>query len=61
MCFLWQGLSDGTILFEDVTLTMNVDLLLKNFNICYDFSILWEKAFIFGMSNTYDETFLMVP
>ena len=33
MCSLWQGLSDGIINFERVTLTVTFDLLFKNFNI----------------------------
>ena len=39
---------------------MTFDLLLKNFNICQNFFILWDKAFIFGMSVHYDEVFTMV-
>ena len=33
MCSLWQSLSNGTINFERVTLTVTFDLLFKNFNI----------------------------
>ena len=33
MCSLWQGLSNGTINFEHVTLTVTFDLLFKHFNI----------------------------
>ena len=32
MCFLWQDLSHGTVIFDLVTLTLKFDLLLKNFN-----------------------------
>ena len=60
MCTLWQGLSNGTINFELVTLTVTFDLLLKNFNICHKFFILWDKAFIFGSCVPYDEAFPMV-
>ena len=61
MCTLWQDLSDGTINFEHVTLTMTFDLLLKNFNIGHNFLILWDKVFIFGMCVPYDKAFPMVP
>ena len=54
-------LSNGTIHFEHVTFTVNFDLLLKNFNIGHNFSILWDKAFIFGMCVPYDKAFQMVP
>ena len=40
---------------------MTFDQLLKNFNICHNFFILGDKAFIFGMSVPYDEAFPMVP
>ena len=36
MYFLWQDLLRGTVIFHLVTLTLKVDLLLRNFNIdCY--------------------------
>ena len=54
-------LSNGTIDFELVTLTVTFDLLLKNFNIGHNFYILWDKAFIFGMCIPYDKTFLTEP
>ena len=34
---LWQDLSPRTILFDLVTLSLKFDLLLKIFNICYNF------------------------
>ena len=40
---------------------MTFDLLLKNFNICHNFFILSDKAFIFGMSGPCDEAFAIVP
>ena len=61
MYTLWQDLSDGTINFEHVTLTVTFDLLLKNFNIGHNFFIIWDKAFIFGMCVPYDKAFEMVP
>ena len=50
-----------TALFEHVTLTVTFDLLLKNFNIGRNFSMVRERAFIFGMCVPYDEAFLTVP
>ena len=61
MCTLWQDLSNGTINFEHVTLTVTFDLLLKNFNIGHNLFILWDKAFIFGMCVPCDKAFPMVP
>ena len=60
VCSLWQGLSNGTII-EHVTLTVTFLPTLKNFNIGHNFFILWDKAFIFGMSVRYDEAFSNVP
>ena len=34
---------------ENVTLTVTFDLLLKNFNIGHNFSIIRDRAFIFGI------------
>ena len=59
MCSLWQDLSDGTINFEHVTLTMTFDLLLKN--IGHNFFILRDGALIFGMCVPYDKAFPLVP
>ena len=39
MCSLWQHLSDGTIDFEHVTLTVTFDLHLENF-VCHTFGLL---------------------
>ena len=61
MYTLWQDLSDVTINFEHVTLTGTFDLLLKNFNVGYNFFILWDKAFIFDMCVPFDKVFPMVP
>ena len=47
VCSLWQGLSNGTINFNRVTLHVTFDLLLKkkNFNIGHNFFILRDRAF----------------
>ena len=37
VCTLWQDLSNRTINFEHVTLTVTFDLFLKNFNIGHTF------------------------
>ena len=60
MCSLWQGLSDGTINFELVTLTVIFDLLLKNFNIGHNLFLVRDRAFIFGMGIPYDKAFLII-
>ena len=61
MCFLWQDLSHGTIIFDLVTLTVKFDLLLKNFNIGNNFQTRNDRAFIFHMCISYDKTFHMKP
>ena len=61
MWTLWQDLSNGTINFELVTLTVTFDLLLKNFNIGHNFFIVRDRAFIFGMWIPYDKTFPTEP
>ena len=45
------------------TCDLDCDLLptFENFNIGHYFFILWDKAFIFGMSVPYDEAFSIVP
>ena len=59
------NLSDGTIDFEHVTLTVTFDLHLENF-VCHTFGLLITfftfrgGAFIFGMCVPYDNTFPMV-
>ena len=70
-CSLWQGLSNGTINVERVTLTVTFALLLKNFNIDHNFfilkdrpfifGILKDRAFIFGICVPYDKAFPIVP
>ena len=57
---LWQELSNGTINFELVTLTVTFDLHLKKFNISHNFFILGDRAFIFDMCDHYDKTFQTV-
>ena len=54
-------LSDGTINFEHVTLTVTFDLILKNFNICHNFFILRDGALIYGMCVPFDKAFPLVP
>ena len=61
MCSILQGLADGTMNFENVTLTVTFDLLLKNINIGHNFSIIRDSAFIFGMCVSYDKAFPTVP
>ena len=58
---MWQGFFNGAIDFECVTLTMTFDLLFQNFNIGYNFFILSDRVFIFGMCDPYDKTFQTVP
>ena len=57
------SLSFGTINFEHVTFTVTFDLLLKKktFNIGHHIFILRDGAFIFGMCVSYDMDFPMVP
>ena len=52
--------SDSNMSFEHVNLNMTFDLLLKNFNIGYNFFILRDRAFIFGMCVPCDKAFLTV-
>ena len=56
-----KSLSDGTINFEHVTLTVTCDLLLKNLNIGYNFFILRDGALIFCMCVPYDKVFPLAP
>ena len=45
MYSFWQELSYGTIIFDLVTLTLNFDLLLKNFNLgCYLVKVAARRA-----------------
>ena len=43
------------------TLTLKVDLLLKNFNIGYNVNTIRGRAFIFHMCIPNDKTFHMIP
>ena len=62
VCSLWQGLSDSSILFQHVTLTVTYNLLLKNFNIGGHSSLVVRgRAFICGIHAAYDKTSLIVP
>ena len=61
MYFLWQDLSHGTIFFYLVTLTLNFDLLLKNFNLGHNFLTRRDRAFILHICISCDKTFHMVP
>jgi hypothetical protein len=47
----------GTKIFDLVTLTLVLDLLIKNFNLSYNFQIMSTKAWIFHMSIPCDKTF----
>ena len=60
VCSLWQGLSNGTINVECATLTVTFDLIFKNFNIDYNFFILKDRPFIFGICVPYDKAFPIV-
>ena len=61
MYSLCQDLSFGTIIFDLVTLTLKFDLLLKNFNLGYNFLTRRDKAFILNMCIPRDKTFHTVP
>ena len=50
-----------TIVFDPVTLTLEFDLLFKNFNLANIFWILSARALIFRMSIPCDKTFQWVP
>jgi hypothetical protein len=51
----------GTQTFDLVTLILNFDLVLKNFNLGYIFWTKCVKALILEMENLYEDTFLLVP
>ena len=61
MHFLCQDLSHGAIMFYLLTLTLKFDLLLKNFNLVYNFHTRKDGAFIFHMSIPCGKTFHMIP
>ena len=50
-----------TIIFDPVTLTLEFDLLFKNFNLVNNFWTVSSKALIFHMSIPCDKTFQWVP
>jgi hypothetical protein len=56
-CSLWQDLSMGTKLFDHVTLTLMFDLLIKNFNLGYNFQMICTRMLIFHMSVFCDKIF----
>ena len=57
---LWQDLSGGIKKSYLVTLTLKIDLLLKNFNLGHNFQTRRGRAFILHMCIPCDETFHMV-
>ena len=48
-------------IFDLVTLTLKFDLLLKNFNLSYNFLTRRDRALILHMYIPCDKTFHMVP
>jgi hypothetical protein len=58
---LWQDLSNGTKIFDLVTLTLKFYPLFKNLNIGNIFWMVSDRALIFHMYVPYDKTFLLVP
>ena len=61
MYSLWQDLSSSTNIFDLVTLTVNFDLYLENFNLGHNFWTITGRAFIFLMCIPCDKTFSTVP
>ena len=59
MCVPYD-LSEGTMHFEHVTLTMTFDLHLENFNSVINFFTIRHRAFILGRCVPYDKTFTMI-
>ena len=63
--FTWEFLVmrpfSGYHIFYPVTLTLEFDLLFKNFKLANNFSIVSARASIFHMSIPCDKTFLLVP
>ena len=53
--------SHGTIIFDLLTLTLKFDLLMKNFNLGYNFLTRRDGAYILHMCIACDKTFHMVP
>jgi hypothetical protein len=58
---LWRDLSYGTKTFDLMTLIMNFDLVVKNFNLSYIFWTKCTRALILDIEMHYEETFLLVP
>ena len=55
---LWQNLSQHTIIFYLVTLTLKFDLLFKNFNLGYNLWPMRDRAY---MCIPCDKTFHNIP
>ena len=51
----------GTIIFYPVTLTLEFDPFLENFNLANDFWTVSARALKFHMSIPCDKTFLWIP
>ena len=51
----------GTIIFYPVTLTLEYDPFLENFNLAYNFGTVSVRALIFHMSTPCEKTFKWVP
>ena len=60
MCSLSQDLSNDTINFEHVTLTVTVDLNMKNINSAHNFLTIRHGAFILGVCIPYIVEFFFV-
>jgi hypothetical protein len=58
---VWQDLLMGTTIFDLVTLTLMFDLLIKNFNLVYNFWMVCTRALIYDMSVPYCKTIPWVP
>jgi hypothetical protein len=61
VCSLWQELSNGTKMFDLVTLTSKFDPHFKNFNFGHIFWMISDWAFLFHMHVPYDKTFILEP
>ena len=53
-------LSVGTLIFETVTLTLEIDPFFENYNFANNFWTVNARALIFHMSISCDKTFLLV-
>ena len=58
---LWQDLSHIIIIFDLVTLTLKLDLLVTTFNLGHNLWTVKDRAFIFQMCIPCDKTFHVVP